>query len=115
MFHINTTHATGRKLIIEFSASPLYVYNEPTGFYEYLRREYVFNIRRGFRVYETAAGRNPETDHAMRLLAFAFLFKLRQILCNISMYALEYKEVLNFPSISSLLRAHVTALQFVFS
>lgn len=60
------------------------------------------------------AGRNPETDHAMRNLGFALIFKIEQIACNNYIYALAYEEVLKFSSIISVLRAHGTKLSFVF-
>lgn len=68
-----------------------------------------------FGVYETAAGGNMETDHPVRHSMLTFLFKLKQLVCNNSIYRLEDADALNFPFILSLLLAYDKALLLVFS
>lgn len=64
---------------------------------------------------ETSACDKAETDHAVRHLTFALLFKLKKIVVKNSIYNLDGADVLNFPSIRSLLPAYGAALQFYFS
>lgn len=64
---------------------------------------------------EKAVRRNTETYHAVRHLVFAFLFRLKQTVCNNLIYTLEDADVLNFALIRYLRRAHITAPLLVFS
>lgn len=93
-------------------------YNETTGFYEELQREFCFfplshrdslapfalPTRSVAVVDEMETWCNLETDHDMCHLEFTLFFKLRKLVCNHFIYRLEDEEVLNSPSIHFLLR-----------
>lgn len=65
---------------------------------------------------QNATSRVEKTDRAMCHLDLAFLFKLKQIICNNTELTIKTdEEVASFPPILALVRAHGTALLFVFS
>lgn len=106
-------------------------YNHETGCYEHLRREdglFPFSPRQylppsvrtirasGKGVDQTASEKTIERDQAMRHLAYAFLLKVKKILCNKKVYKLDDAAVVNFSPTHALHRGiHANEIPFLFS
>lgn len=72
-------------------------------------------IRGGAEVSDAALARTPQEDAAMRHIAFAFLYKLKQIVSDSAIYGFQTdEEVVNYPSIRALHRSNPNELPFVF-
>ena len=109
---------------------PYIRYNDNTGCFQLVSREdgfaplsqkqsFIPSIRPmkggGEDVDETAAGRVTPNDHAMRHVAYSFLYKLKKIILDSQIYALKNdQEVANYPPIKALQCASGHDLPFVF-